>query len=48
MKTRRVGRWVVVCFVLAAVAFGALGVGSHRTLSDDIDWTAPVSQFVAR
>jgi len=38
---------VVGVFILAAVALGTLGVGSYRTL-DEWDWSAPVSQFVAR
>jgi hypothetical protein len=38
---------VVGVFVIAAVAFGLIGVGSPRTASD-FDWTAPVGQFVAR
>ena len=47
MRTHKAGRWVVGVFMLAAVALGALGVGSHSTLSE-YDWAAPVSQFVAR
>jgi hypothetical protein len=47
MRTHKAGRWVVGVFVLAAVAFSALGVGSHRSL-EEWDWSAPVSQFVAR
>jgi hypothetical protein len=47
MRNHRAGRWVVGVFVLAAVAFGVLGVGSHGT-SNEADWTAPVSQVVAR
>jgi hypothetical protein len=47
MRTHKAGRWVVGVFVVAAVAFGALGIGSHRAL-DEADWTAPVSQVVAR
>jgi hypothetical protein len=47
MRTHRAGRWVVGVFVVAAVAFGALGIGGHRTV-DENDWTAPVSQVVAR
>jgi hypothetical protein len=38
---------VVGVFVIAAVVFGVIGVGSSRTL-DETDWTAPVSQVVAR
>jgi hypothetical protein len=47
MRTHKAGRWVVGVFVVAAVALGIAGVGSHRTASD-FDWTAPVGQFVAR
>jgi hypothetical protein len=47
MRTHRASRWVVGVLVVAAVAFGIAGVGSHRTASD-WDWTAPVGQFVAR
>jgi hypothetical protein len=38
---------VVGVLVVAAMAVGALGIGGHRT-SDDMDWTAPVSQVVTR
>jgi hypothetical protein len=47
MRTHRAGRWVVGVFIVAAVAIGALGVGSRLT-TQEVDWTAPASQFVAR
>jgi hypothetical protein len=47
MMNHKAGRWLVGVFVVATMAFGVVGVGSGRTLSE-YEWNAPVSQFVAR
>ncbi len=47
MRSKRLGRWVAGMAVLAVVGFGAVSGGSvYQT--QDIDWTAPVIQTVAR
>jgi hypothetical protein len=47
MKTHKVARWVVGAVAVAAVAFSAFWPVFHGT-TEDVDWTAPAAQIVAR
>ena len=47
MRTHRLSRWVVGAVAMAAVAVLAFGPWSGATVND-IEWTAPVGQVVAR
>jgi len=47
MKTHRLGRWVVGAVAVAAFALLAIAPRTGATVND-IEWTAPVGQIVAR
>lgn len=47
MSKKKIGRWVAGLSVLAAVAVGSLA-GVPRYEAQEIEWTAPASQTVAR
>jgi len=47
MKTHRLGRWVVGAVALAAIAVAAIAIKPGATVNE-VDWTAPAGQIVAR
>jgi hypothetical protein len=47
MKTHRLRRWVVGAVAVAAFALLAIVPRAGATV-DEVDWTAPVGQIVAR
>jgi hypothetical protein len=47
MKTHRLGRWVVGAVAVVAFAFLAIAPQAGATVNE-VDWTAPAGQIVAR